>query len=112
MFLAFGIVASVGVCIIFFLLPAISPGPASKSLSDSAALLAAEGGDAEDAAPPAAPSVSFYETARLAWASRPMQLLIPIIFYNGASLGFFSTSFPLIYQVRPRGRATGCRGVP
>ncbi len=40
------------------------------------------------------------ETLRFAASNRSMQLLIPIIFYNGASLGFFQTMFPLSWQDR------------
>lgn len=46
----------------------------------------------------AAPPPSFYETLRLVYASRAMQLLVPIIFYCGASLGFHFANFPLLYQ--------------
>ena len=95
MFLGFGIVASIGVAILFFLLPVVTAPVASSTVNDT--LLDKEEGDS---AAPVAPGVSFYETITLAITSRPMQLLIPIIFYNGASLGFFMTSFPLIYEVR------------
>lgn len=108
MFFGFGILASIGICILFMFLPAVKVHtPLAKqdatSLalnSDTGSLLAQSNATEDDGAPASAvPSVSLYETAKLAWSSRPMQLLIPIIFYNGASLGFFSASFPLLYQV-------------
>jgi hypothetical protein len=37
--------------------------------------------------PVQAKKVSLYETAHLFLTSRAMQLMIPIIFYNGMSLG-------------------------
>lgn len=42
--------------------------------------------------------MSLYDTLRLLAASRAMQLLVPIVFYNGASLGFMGATFPLVYQ--------------
>lgn len=42
--------------------------------------------------------VSLLDTLHLLVNSRAMLLLLPAIFYCGASLGFFGATFPLIYQ--------------
>jgi hypothetical protein len=94
MFTAFGVLCSIGVCILFFA-PAISvqpssvaPGSLNESLteneSESTALKASSGltdpGEEEAGVPPkaateaAAASVSLYETVKLFWSSRAMQV--------------------------------------
>lgn len=71
--------------------------------------------DDHEGAGKAQPPPTLYETLRLVYASRSMQLLVPIIFYCGASLGFHFANFPLLYQgacpsvptVLPRVQLTG-----
>jgi hypothetical protein len=90
--------------------PASSSGVVVVADAESASAVDAADGSASaasaaSAAGNAAPAAkvnetSLFETLRFACRSRRMQLAIPIIFYNGASLGFFSTMYPLSYQDR------------
>lgn len=48
-------------------------------------------------APQSRPSISPCYTLTLALRSRQMQMLVPAIFYTGASLGFFMSIFPMSY---------------
>ena len=56
------------------------------------------GSDGKPADAGVAGAVSLYATLNLVATSRAMQLLVPIIFYCGASLGFHFANFPLLYQ--------------
>ena len=114
LFLGFGILGCVGVAILSTVVNVASGGTGSGSDDDEqrSALTANEhapatlkGDDADgDAgsdskgAGDAVPQVSLYATVRLVATSRAMQLLVPIIFYCGASLGFHFANFPLLYQ--------------
>lgn len=91
----FGAVGCVGIAILL----SVKNAPA---LDDDAH----DGGDAETGAGDADDShvtkkkrdVTLLDTLRLIATSRGMQLLLPAIFYCGASLGFFGGTYPLIYQ--------------
>lgn len=117
LFLGFGVIGSVGVLI---LAPFLSCGTAKSG----AGVAAAAGGDASQhrllddgskagsaegstngsgSGSAEGSGTSFVETARFVVRSRQMQLLIPIIFYCGASLGFFQTMFPLSYADKDEG---------
>jgi MFS family permease len=102
----------VGLAILFSLkaAPPITGGSASsKSLneprdSDEGAGLVGVGGapadddkDSDDDGGARANVVTLVDTLKLAWTSRQMQSLIFIILFNGASLGFNSGAFPLLY---------------
>jgi hypothetical protein len=85
--------------------PASSSGVVVVADAESASAVDAADGSASaaSAAGSVAPAAkvnetSIFETLRFASRSRRMQLAIPIIFYNGASLGFFGTMYPLSYQ--------------
>lgn len=99
LFIGFGVIGSVGVLI---LAPFLSCGSAKSSSGSSGAGDASQHRLLDDGSKPLSDSssessTSFVETARFVVRSRQMQLLIPIIFYCGASLGFFQTMFPLSY---------------
>jgi hypothetical protein len=111
LFLSMGILGSVGVAILLTVTN-VASGASDKAAADgdddaeadAASLMdntdgAAVGRKASDddgGKKPAPPSL--IDTLRLVGSSRAMQLLVPIIFYNGASLGFHFANFPLLYQ--------------
>lgn len=108
LFIGFGVVGCVGVLILSPFWPFCKGSRSAGAVnSDSSTLGLLEGGRSKADSPSAAAAsssssgegeVSVVETVRFAWNSRAMQLLIPIIFYNGASLGFFQTMYPLSYE--------------
>ena len=90
MFTAFGAIGAAGVAVIFSLKNAPPMEAGEGSLNDGA--VAAKAGGGQDS------RASFYDTLSLLATSRAMQLLLPAIFFNGASLGFFNATFPLVWQ--------------
>ena len=125
LFLGFGGLATLGLAILAPL-PCFGNGAAATSTTATAGVRrGGDGGDDDDghangllaaeaaadseaaAAAPAAAGkaedTSFVETLRFVATNRAMQLLVPVIFYNGASLGFFQTMYPLSYQDKQNG---------
>jgi MFS family permease len=112
MFAGFGAVGLLGVVILFSLKNA-PPMAAGEAGSDKAAGVAAadpaasvndddgESGGSGGAGGAAKSGVALTDTLRLIYSSSAMRLLLPAIFYNGASIGFFTGTFPLIYQDPP-----------
>ena len=110
LFLGFGVLGGVGSAILSTVVSVPSgdtpPPPAGGEEEEGAPLAPRKvsdgggdsGGEDGKSSPSKSDSVSLVETLRLAARNRGMQLLIPIIFYNGASLGFQFASFPLLYQ--------------
>ena len=105
MFMGFGAVGLGGVAILFSLknAPPMAPGEGgAKSVNGGGAhadAIADTEAAAEDAAGGGAKgAVTLFDTLRLLATSRAMCLLVPAIFYNGASIGFFTGTFPLIWQ--------------
>ena len=70
-------------------------------LEEGTAAAAAAINDGGEAAAKKPDDTSLLETLRFVASSRAMQLLVPLIFYNGASIGFFQTMYPLAYQDQP-----------
>ena len=111
MFAGFGAVGLFGIAILFSLknAPPMAPGEGKVDANGGAAAASvndAEGAeeDSEKAALAGGAGaaketgVSLTDTLQLIASSRAMCLLLPAIFYNGASIGFFTGTFPLIYQ--------------
>ena len=113
MFAGFGAVGLLGIAILFSLknAPPMAAGEAGADAADAAedAAAAASVNDGDDEAgalakaarPAAKAGVELTDTLRLIYSSGAMRLLLPAIFYNGASIGFFTGTFPLIYQDPP-----------
>jgi len=93
MFIGFGALGVFGVCV-FFSLTDAPPMKSGEGGSLSAVTDEEESADKDEKKGGA----SFYDTLQLIGTSRAMQLLLPVIFYCGASLGFFNATFPLMYQ--------------
>jgi MFS family permease len=111
-FLSFGVVAALGSAVFLLLRPApplsedalaaggaleeketllwssLPPAGEVDALEGGRSINSAEAAESPTAAAPAETGVSLYDTLRLLSASRPMQLMIPIILYNGMSLSF------------------------
>lgn len=116
-FLAFGIAAAVGVSILCFLQSAPpldtdagESAPLTRALPDAERGLSlnttlessergAAGADAvtSSSSSSSSSSISLYETLRLVFQSKAMVCLLPIIFYNGMSLGYFFSDYPDFY---------------
>lgn len=108
LFLGLGIFGCLGVAVLLTV-QSVPSGSASGPADDSESALTANdhastsdkssddgaGGAGGEASKP---DISLIETLKLVGTSRAMQLLIPVIFYNGASLGFHLANFPLLYQ--------------
>ncbi len=111
MFLSFGAVGAIGIGILLFVraAPPLSEdenngnadGYADSDPLNGESTRADKGDKAKDN------KITLYETLSLIKKSAAMRLLLPIIFYNGVSLGFNGGTFPLVYQVR-RG-CSSCR---
>lgn len=91
MFIGFGALGVFGVSVFF----SLTDAPPMKSGEGVSVVSDEEDGIDKDEKKGGA---SFYDTLQLIGSSRAMQLLLPVIFYCGASLGFFNATFPLIYQ--------------
>lgn len=107
LFLGLGILGSCGVGILLTMTP-VSSSAEDDQMSEASQPLTPAGeveagssdkrSDDDGGSKASAPPISIIETLRLVAKSVPMQLLVPIIFYNGASLGFHFANFPLLYQ--------------
>jgi MFS family permease len=93
MFTGFGALGLGGVAVFFSLKNAPPMDAGERAGGD-----AEDGEGAKSGAAPASAGATFLDTIRLIWSNRAMQLLLPAIFYTGASLGFFGATFPLVYQ--------------
>jgi hypothetical protein len=120
LFMGLGVASGLGV-LVFIALPAQPPmtkkeaaaekrardAPSSSPLEleklGEAELRHRHGGDSAAVEPdePDTPDTvggpTLMSTLRLLYSSRQMQLMLPLIIYNGMSLGWFFTEFPLFY---------------
>eukprot|EP00457_Paulinella_chromatophora_P005945 gb/GEZN01005963.1/.p1 GENE.gb/GEZN01005963.1/~~gb/GEZN01005963.1/.p1 ORF type:complete len:517 (-),score=52.01 gb/GEZN01005963.1/:135-1685(-) len=111
MFIVMGALATLGSCILAFGVPSLAPAPleaagiVNSSEEDSSALLDAE--EIDPVLPRANPAVeldspqpdqtngsSALATLQLACRESRMALLVPLIFFNGASLAFLFGEYP------------------
>ena len=93
MFIGFGALGVFGVCVFF----SLTDAPPMKS-GEGGSLAASSDDEESSDKDEKKGGASFYDTLQLIGTSRAMQLLLPVIFYCGASLGFFNATFPLMYQ--------------
>jgi hypothetical protein len=108
LFLGLGVVGSLGVAVLLTMraVPsAAAAGDGADEPDDSLSALTAHDAqsdkhsdDESSAKRAGGGDVTLLDTLRLVRSSRAMQLLAPVIFYNGASLGFHLANFPLLYQ--------------
>jgi len=112
MFAGFGAVGIGGIAILFSLknAPPMAQGEAGADAAGASSVNeddggGGDGGEAAGGGKAAAAAkdggVALTDTLRLIASSRAMCLLLPAIFYNGMSIGFFTGTFPLLYQDPP-----------
>jgi MFS family permease len=101
MFAGFGAIGCAGIAIMLSLKNAPSLDSSGEGGSSSLAdggLDLEDGSSSKKGAAGAKSQVTLTDTLQLIGSSRAMQLLLPVIFYVGASLGFFGATYPLVYQ--------------
>jgi len=99
MFIGFGVIGCAGIMILL----SLKNAPSLNSTSTIQTATNSDDDDPEDGMinsekAKAKQQVTLLDTLHLLVNSRAMLLLLPAIFYCGASLGFFGATFPLIYQ--------------